>query len=282
MKRIIDSSTSRDASAQPRYRHACWSTLAHFSLIFFLQACTTPNQAGRLIFQRGATTIPSSISWLGFDGQIAVQPPFDQKVIRDQIRAQIKTQLIPKNSTQARPLKLQSVIVGCKSKPSASCGARAVVEVVGNDQQTILRAMEGIAELNLARQADIRTLSRALPTLLEAAINAAVQARDQRPPPISKMERLIRQGSKEQIQDWTRRLEAQDTPEIQRINLWIALGHVAATEHLERLKSIQPKNDREAQVRARALRWVGAASTDAGKSSPAHVKSPAGKDGDRP
>ena len=96
------------------------------------------------------------------------------------------------------------------------------------------------------------------------------------------MERLIRQGSTEQIQDWTRRLEGQDAPEIQRINLWIALGHVATEDHLQRLKTIPPQSDREAQVRRRALRWIGAASTDAGKSSPAHVKSSPGKDGDRP
>ena len=247
-----------------------------------LQACTTPNQAGRLIFQRGATDIPQTVRWLGFDGQIAVQPPFDQPTIEQHIKGLLDTQLAPKAVSPLRALKVQSLILGCKSKPSPSCGLRAVVEVVGNDRQTILRAMEGIAELNLARPADTQTVRRALPALVQAALHAAVQANDQRPPPVSRMERLIRQGSTQEIQPWIRGLEDQDTPEIRRINLWIALGHVANHKHLDRLKSLQPKSDREAQVRNRALRWISAASADAGKSSPAHVTSPPAKDGDRP
>jgi len=247
-----------------------------------LQACTTPNQAGRLIFQRGSTDVPQPVRWLGFDGQIAIQPPFDQPLIEQQVKALLDTHSAPSAIDPPRALKVQSLILGCKSKPSSSCGVRVVVEVVGNDQQTILRAMEGIAELNLARPADNQTVRRALPALIQAALNAAVQANDQRPPPVSRMERLIRRGSTEEIQPWIRGLEDQDTSEIQRINLWIALGHVANLDHLSRLKSLQPKSDREAQVRNRALRWIGAASADAGKSSPAHVPYPSAEDGDRP
>ena len=282
MTRFIDSFSSRQASIRSDYRHACRSTVAYFPLIFLLQACTTPNHTGRLIFQRGATQLPTAITWLDFDGQIAIQPPFDRAPLNDQIKTLIQTKLVPRNTGQHRALKLQSVIIGCQSKPNPSCGARVVVEVVGSDNQTILRAMEGIAELNLARPADLQTVSRALSTLFETAVDAAVRSPEQRPPPVSKMERLIRQGSTEKIQDWTRRLEDQDTSEIQRINLWIALGHVANPNHLERLKTIQPRNDREAQVRSRALRWIDAASPDAGKSRPAHVKYPSGKGGERP
>ncbi len=282
MKRLIDSFTLSIAIAQHRHRRARLPILAHFFLTFMLQACTTPNQAGRLIFQRGATPIPQPIVWLDFDGQIAIQPKFDQSVIRQKIHALIQAQLVPQKPNPSRALKLQSVIVGCKPKPNPSCGMRVVVEVVGNDQRTILRAMEGIAELNLARPADTETVSRALSTLLETAVHTAIHTQDQRPAAVSKMEQLIRQGSTEQIQHWTRQLEDESTSEVQRINLWIALGHVATRAHLEQLKTIQTRSDREAQVRHRALRWIDAASSGAGKSSPAHVKSSLGKDGDRP
>jgi len=194
----------------------------------------------------------------------------------------IDAQLKPKRQMGIISLRLQGVIVGCRGGSSASCACRVVVEVVGNDRTTTLRAMEGRAELKLARQADNQALIRTLPALVSAAIEAALNAPAQRPTPHSKMERLIREGSTLRVDDWARSLEANDAPQTRRITLWIGLGHVGTNAHLARLEKIKPKTDREAEVRARALRWIRAASPGAGKTKPADVESSSAADGDRP
>ena len=142
--------------------------------------------------------------------------------------------------------------------------------------------MEGRAELKLARQADNQALIRTLPALVSAAIDAALSAPTQRPTPHSEMERLIREGSTLRVDDWARSLEANDTPQTRRITLWIGLGHVGTNDHLARLEKIKPKTDREAEVQARALRWIRAASPGAGKTRPAEVESQSAADGERP
>ena len=103
-------------------------------------------------------------------------------------------------------LRLQGVIVGCRGGSDASCACRVVVEVVGKDRTTTLRAMEGRAELELARQADNEALTRALPALVSVAIDAALNAPVKRPTPHSEMERLIREGSTLRADDWARSL----------------------------------------------------------------------------
>lgn len=245
-------------------------------------ACTTPQQSARLLFQRGATSLPPKLIWQAFDGQIAIEPGLESAELNVQLGVTLNEVMRPQSASSPLSLRLQSLILGCRSKPRPSCGCRTVIELVGSDQQTTLRGMEGIAVLTLARPADADALLRAAPSLVEHAIQAALEAPDQRPAAVSELEKSIRAGNGEQIADWMEQLKQPNTPEIRRINLWLAIGHVADRKSLRELELLQPTSEREKGVRLRALRWIRAASPGAGKSSPADVQSSSGEDGDRP
>ena len=144
-------------------------------------ACTTPQQSARLLFQRGATSLPPKLIWQAFDGQIAIEPGLESAELNVQLGVTLNEVMRPQSASSPLSLRLQSLILGCRSKPRPSCGCRTVIELVGSDQQTTLRGMEGIAVLTLARPADADALLRAAPSLVEHAIQAALEAPDQRP-----------------------------------------------------------------------------------------------------
>ncbi len=255
----LSSSDPPTVSPQTRHRRAAKYSLAQASLICLLSACTTPNQAGRLLFQRGATQLPkASLVWQTFDGQVAIDHP-NESEIRPQVLEHLKPLLKPTNKKAPLSLRLQGVIIACREGVQAACACRVVIELVGKDQRTVLRGMEGRAELAMARPADKGALRRALATLLTSAIDAALTAPDRRPPAVSAMARLIRAGDSSQLDHWAAQLERQTLSQQQRIVLWVALGHVAKEQDLERLNSIPAKSIAEAKARTRALLWIRAA-----------------------
>ncbi len=244
---------------QSRHRRAGKYSLAQACLICLLCACTTPNQAGRLLFQRGATQLPSKpLVWQPFTGQIAIDHP-QAAPLRSQVIEQLNQLLKPRAETAPLSLRLQGVIVACREGATAACACRVVIELVGKDRQTVLRGMEGRAELAMARPADKDALSRALPTLISSAVEAALTAPDRRPPAVSDMARLIRAGDSSQLNQWAAQLEQQALSPQQRIVLWVALGHVAKARDLKRLNTIPAKSVAEAKARTRALLWIRAA-----------------------
>ena len=269
-------------SLQSRHRRAAQQILVRAALLCLLGACTTPTQAGRLLFQRGATQLPDgALVWLPFTGQIAIED-LDESELAPVVHRELASLLRPQNERAALSLRLQGVILGCRGGARAACACRVVVELVGGDQDTVLRGMEGRAELAMARQADGAALQRALPALLRSAIGSALSAPDRRPPGGSEMARLIRAGDSSRLDQWINQLKHDQLNQERRIVLWIALGHVAKGHALKRLMTIKADTPPEAEARTRALRWIRAATTQAGKRGKPHVESRPGATGELP
>ena len=244
---------------QSRHRRAAQQILVRAALLCLLGACTTPDHAGRLLFQRGATQLPEGpLVWLPFSGQIAIEHSAENK-LRPAVRRELADLLQPQIEDAPLSLRMQGVIIACRAGARAACAGRIVIELVGSDQNTVLRGMEGRAELAMARPADEAALRRMLPALLRSAVRSAITAPDRRPPAGSEMARLIRAGDNSHLDQWVDQLEHQNLSQDRRIVLWIALGHVANDGDLKRLMSIEAKSSPEAKARSRALRWIRAA-----------------------
>ena len=244
---------------QSRHRRAAQQILVRAALLCLLSACTTPDQAGRLLFQRGATDLPSgALIWLPFSGQIAIDHAAENN-LRPAVQKELALLTQPQSEDAPLSLRLQGVIIACRAGARAACACRAVIELVGSDQNTALRGMEGRAELAMARPADEAALRRMLPALLRAAIRSGLTAPDRRPPGGSEMARLIRAGDNSHLDRWADQLEHQNLDPDRRIVLWIALGHVAKGGNLKRLRTIEAKSPAEAAARTRAMRWIRAA-----------------------
>ena len=179
-RRIITLFRCAKRRLHPVLRRAAVGMLTVLSLTGAGAACTTPQQSARLLFQRGATSLPPKLIWQAFDGQIAIEPGLESAELNVQLGVTLNEVMRPQSASSPLSLRLQSLILGCRSKPRPSCGCRTVIELVGSDQQTTLRGMEGIAVLTLARPADADALLRAAPSLVEHAIQAALEAPDQR------------------------------------------------------------------------------------------------------
>jgi hypothetical protein len=246
-----------------------------------LLACTTPDSAGRLLFRRGATDLPETLVWQEFSGQTNIDMASNEELL-EQLKNLITARVIPIDTDAQRSLRLQSVIVGCRQKPRAACACRVVVELLGSDQTTALRGMEGRAELAMAGLADAQGLQRALPTLFNHALRTALAADDKRPPAYSQMERAARRQDHQQFSAWADKLAQPGLSEARRIALWITLGHIGIHSDLPRLSKTAALSPGEALARQRALAWIGAASRQAGKSVQAHVESRPGANGDSP
>jgi len=244
---------------QSRHRRAAQQILVRAALLCLLGACTTPDHAGRLLFQRGATQLPEgALVWLPFSGQIAIDHSAEKK-LKPAVHRELAELMQPRIEDARRSLRVQGVIIGCRDGARAACACRLVIELVGSDQNTVLRGMEGRAELAMARPADEAALRRMLPALLRSAIRSAITAPDRRPPGGSEMARLIRAGDNSHLDQWIGQLEDQSPKPDRRIVLWIALGHVAKGGDLKRLMAIEAKSSAEAEARTRALRWIRAA-----------------------
>jgi hypothetical protein len=231
-----------------------------------------------VIFQRGATPVPQNIVWTPFQGEILIQNPQGSGLVK-QASAWIHETLRPLHTQGSRALRLQSPIIACRPAPAAACAARVVVEVVGSDGTTPLRAMEGRAELQMSTTINTTALSRAMPHLLHAAITQAIQAPDLRPHPMGEIERLSRKESRKDVRQWMDELKQTQTPAPRRTVLWVALGHVGIKADLTQLEQLMAKGPNEERARTRALRWIRAASEHAGKTPDPHVKSHSGAKG---
>lgn len=269
------------SAIQPLHRRGAYRGVALSAGICLLLACTTPDSAGRLLFRRGATSLPETLVWQDFSGQIDIDMPANKKLL-GQLRTLIKKRIVPIDPGAQRSLSLQSVIIGCRKKPRAACACRVVIELLGSDQKTPLRGMEGRAELAMAGLADHHGIERAMPTLFNHALQTALLAIDKRPPAHSEMERASRRQDHQHFSAWADKLALPGLNDAQRIALWITLGHIGIQSDLPRLLETPAQSPGEALARRRALAWIGAASRQAGKSVQAHVESRPGANGDSP